>query len=137
MVHVPERVRRAVEQRAAGRCEYCHAPQVILGYRLHVEHIIPRARGGANGLENLALSCSTCNFAKGSLIDAPDPAGGAHAALFNPRVHAWADHFAWASDGATLVGTTTIGRATVVALNMNQPLQLAARPLWRELGLLS
>lgn len=88
-------------------------------------------------MDNLALSCSTCNFAKGSLTDARDPASGRLAPLFNPRSHTWADHFAWASDGATLVGKTAIGRATVAALNMNHALQLAARPLWRELGLLS
>ncbi|HET8626872.1 MAG TPA: HNH endonuclease [Thermomicrobiales bacterium] len=85
MIRVPDQVRHAVEQRAEGHCEYCHAPQVILGYRLHVEHTIHRARDGANDLDNLALSCSTCNFAKGALTAGRDPASGARSPLFNPR----------------------------------------------------
>jgi hypothetical protein len=32
-------------------------------------------------------------------------------------------------------GKTPVGVATVAALNMNQPLQTVARPLWRQLGL--
>lgn len=85
MIRVPDQVRHAVEQRAEGHCEYCHAPQVILGYRLHVAHIIHRARDGANDLDNLALSCSTCNFAKGALTAGRDPASGVRSPLFNPR----------------------------------------------------
>jgi hypothetical protein len=46
--------------------------------------------------------------------------------LFNPRVHAWNDHFALSD--VTIVGVTAIGRTTVRVLNMNNArcLQLRA-----------
>lgn len=136
MVRVPEVTRRIVERRAQGRCEYCHAPQRGGNARFHVEHFAPRSRGGTDDLDNLNLSCVTCNLAKGSATDALDPTSGERVPLFNPRVQRWDEHFAWEADGVTLRGKTAIGAATVVALNMNQPLQQDARVGWRQLGLL-
>ena len=135
MARVSERTRGDVERRAQGRCEYCRAPQQVAGYRFHVEHIVPRSRGGTDDLSNLALSCGTCNFAKGAALDASDPDGVTRVPLLNPRVDRWSDHFAVADDGFTLLGKTPVGVATVAALHMNQPLQTVARPLWRQLGL--
>ena len=135
MVTVPDSVRRAVERRAGGRCEYCRAPQQVFNAPLHVEHIIPRSRGGADDLANLALSCSACNLAKGTATSGIDPGSGETVRLFNPRLDRWDQHFAWAADRVTLTGLTAIGAATVSRLNMNQPLQTAARPLWHRLGL--
>lgn len=45
--------------RAGWRCTYCgcevdHKSMVF-------DHIIPKSRGGRNGVENLTASCSTCN----------------------------------------------------------------------------
>lgn len=71
---------------------------------------------------------------QGAATDGSDPAMGATAPLFNPRTCCWDDHVAWAADGATLVGRTPTGAATVARLNLNQPLQTGARPLWRRLG---
>jgi hypothetical protein len=135
MASVSEQVRRAVERRAGERCEYCRAPQRVAGYRFHVEHVVPRSHGGVDDLSNLALSCATCNFAKGAVILALDPDSGARVPLFNPRLDRWEEHFAWAPDGNTLLGRMPVGVAMVVALNMNQPVHIAARPLWRQLGL--
>jgi hypothetical protein len=108
----------------------------MLGYRLHVEHIIPSARSGTDALDNLAASCAPCNFAKGAALVGRDPATKASVPLFNPRIHSWDEHFAWGVDGITLEGRTPIGTATLVALDTNQPLQLSARLGWRQLGLL-
>lgn len=135
MAPVPEAVRGAVERRAGERCEYCRAPQQVFNGPLHVEHIVPRSRGGTDDLANLALSCSACNLAKGAAVAGPDPATGVATPLFHPRLHAWAEHFAVAEDGATIEGTTAIGRATVRALQLNAPRQVGARSLWRALGL--
>lgn len=137
MARVGERIRRVVVERARERCEYCHAPQSMLGYRLHVEHIIPTARGGSDALDNLASSCGPCNFAKGAALKLRDSTGAGGVPLFDPRVHRWHEHFAWGEDGITLVGMTPIGVATIVMLDINQPLQLSARRGWRQLGLLS
>ena len=42
------------------KCIYCDRSDVDL----HVEHIIPRKRGGTNRLENLGLACQLCNNRK-------------------------------------------------------------------------
>ena len=43
-------------------CAYCGA-----GGRLEWEHLIPRSRGGPNTIDNLVLSCCSCNNSKGVL----------------------------------------------------------------------
>lgn len=45
-----------------GKCWYCSCK--LDSY--HVEHRIPLARGGTNGLENLVLACPPCNLSKGT-----------------------------------------------------------------------
>jgi 5-methylcytosine-specific restriction endonuclease McrA len=42
-------------------CAYCGTTVE----RLAIEHIIPKARGGADGLDNLTLACRQCNSRKG------------------------------------------------------------------------
>ena len=135
MVRVAAKVRRLVELRAGQRCEYCHAPQRSSNARFHIEHFLPRSRGGTDELDNLNLSCITCNLAKGDAVVGVDPLDGKECALFNPRRHRWEEHFAWADDGVTVRGQSAIGRATIAALRMNQELQIEARPYWRLLGL--
>jgi hypothetical protein len=56
--------------------------------------------------------------------------------LFNPRKHLWEEHFRWSQNWKKLIGRTPIGRATVVALDMNATLLQQARPYWRVVGLL-
>jgi HNH endonuclease len=45
-------------------CQYCgrHPPDVLL----EVDHVIPRANGGTNALENLITACFDCNRGKGT-----------------------------------------------------------------------
>jgi hypothetical protein len=105
--------------------------------RYHLEHIDPRAGGGSDDLNNLALSCPTCNLAKNLRAAAVDPLTGRTVRLFNPRTDDWDEHFEWSSDCRTLSGRTAVGRATVQALDMNNPeLRLQARLLWFHNGLL-
>jgi hypothetical protein len=123
-----------VEKRARYRCEYCHAPQRVSGYRFHLEHIIPRTRGGSDGLRNRALACATCNLAKADHTAGIDLRSRVEVGLFNPRIHVWEEHFRWAGDGQTLLGRTLIGRATVAMLDMNNDLRREARQYWFETG---
>jgi 5-methylcytosine-specific restriction endonuclease McrA len=89
-------VRRAqVNERAGFRCEYCHLPTRGQVATFPIDHITPRAAGGTNELDNLALTCPHCNAHKWTASDAPDPVTGARVPLFNPRADAWAAHFAW------------------------------------------
>jgi hypothetical protein len=118
--------RKLVRQRAADRCEYCglHQDQSPLA-SLHVEHIRPRKHGGTDDPANLALACIDCNLHKGTNVAGYDPETDALTELFNPRIHAWSDHFRWS--GNLIVGQTPIGRTTVGILELNSEDRLQIR----------
>ena len=59
---VPRR-RREVFDKSAGRCHYCSAALTLDG-KWHVEHMLPRALDGGDGLVNLVAACVPCNLAK-------------------------------------------------------------------------
>lgn len=59
---VSSEIARVVQTRAGARCEYCRMHQSLQGATFHVEHIIPRCRGGRSELENLAWCCPSCNL---------------------------------------------------------------------------
>lgn len=129
-----QRQRQRLAQQANFRCGYCQTQEVISGIPLTVEHILPKARGGSDDEQNLWLSCRLCNEAKGVLVKTIDPQTDATAPLFNPRTQVWAEHFAWADDGARLVGLTPIERATIVALALNSDFRVRSRRIWVEAG---
>jgi hypothetical protein len=127
---LPAARRRQVAERALFRCEYCQTSQVVVGPMLEIDHIIPDARGGPGDESNLCLACPSCNGHKADRVMAPDPESGVSVPLFNPRLDRWTDHFAWVTNGSVIEGKSAIGRATVMALLMNQPDIVAARRLW-------
>lgn len=114
-----------VKQRANNRCEYCGLSQASQEATFHIDHVFPRAAGGTSDFQNLALACVSCSLRKSSRLTAIDPQTGEEAAIFNPRLQLWSDHFEW--DEELLVPLTSIGRATVLAMSMNRPLILAIR----------
>jgi hypothetical protein len=120
--------------RAGKRCEYCHAPQQLTGQAFHFDHIIPVSIGGKTTAENLCLACSHCNIAKSNRTKEVDPKTGKQVRLFNPRSDDWKKHFRWSANWTRINGRTAIGRATVVALKMNDELLQEARPFWRSAG---
>ncbi len=101
---------------------------------MEIEHIIPIVLGGRTIEENLWLSCRRCNGFKGSLIQAIDPETKESVPLFNPRKENWHEHFAWSEDGSEIIGLTPTGRATVITLNLNDPIAVTARKLWVSVG---
>jgi hypothetical protein len=111
---------RQVAERAQWRCEYCRSPAAFSTQPFEVDHIIPRSKGGATLLENLALSCG-CNSYKGDRTHARDPQTGRTVTLFHPRRQRWSRHFAWSEDFMLIAGRTMAGRATVEALRLNRP----------------
>ena len=127
-------MRERVEKRAGQRCEYCRAPQGICAYTFHLDHIVPRSKGGADSLSNYALACFPCNNTKSAHLSGGDPETGKDVPLFHPRKQKWEDHFAWSRNFARIRGLTPAGRATVARLKMNERLQVEARPLWVETG---
>lgn len=118
--------RRLVRLRAGDRCEYCGLTQDDVPYaRFHIEHIVPRQHGGSDDPANLALSCHHCNLHKGPNLTGIDPATGSICRLFNPRLDAWDNHFAW--HGPVVIGTTPIGTVTIHVLAMNSPERVELR----------
>ncbi|OQY99099.1 MAG: HNH endonuclease [Chloroflexi bacterium UTCFX4] len=106
--------------RANYLCEYCHTSEQWQYVRFTLDHVIPSARGGSDDFTNLALACFHCNRRKSNRVTGADPDSGKEMPLFNPRQDAWRDHFVWSSDGLSIVGLTSIGRATVIALDLNR-----------------
>ncbi len=123
-----------IADRAAHRCEYCHAPELVFNFPFEVEHIIPLYRSGADAEFNLALACRSCNLHKGTRISGIEPKFDTEVRLFHPRQDEWDDHFQVGSFG-TLFGKTPIGRVTIACLEINSQSQITARQLWIRLGL--
>jgi 5-methylcytosine-specific restriction endonuclease McrA len=83
-VRVPRRLRELVAVAAGYRCGYCRTPQTIAGYRLSIEHIVPKAKGGKTVEENLWLACHACNEFKGARVLGRNPFTGKRVRLWNP-----------------------------------------------------
>jgi hypothetical protein len=116
------------------RCAYCHTSEANTGQPMMVDHIHPQAQGGETAFENLCFACRRCNEFKGSAVRAQDPLTGETVPLFHPRQQLWADHFQWDESGTRLLGLTAVGRATIIALNMNNATILYARQRWVSVG---
>jgi hypothetical protein len=134
MAYLPKALRRRIAAESGYRCGYCLTEQQVSGAPLHIEHLIPEARGGASKESNLWLSCAWCNSFKGTQTEAVDPETGQFAGLFNPRIQHWFEHFTWSDDGLRIIGLTPAGRATVEALKMNNDYIVPARRLWVMAG---
>ena len=127
-------IRCQVRRRAGYLCEYCHASEQWQYVQFTVDHVVPLDLEGSDDLENLALACFHCNRRKWNRVRGVDPDSGDEVALFNPRSSRWADHFIWASDRLTVVGLTSVGRATVTALDLNRQRIVNIRAADAEVG---
>ncbi len=132
--YVPKAMRERVAAPARHRCGYCLTSAAIVGAPMEIDHIVPRSLGGLTEEENLWLACSLCNEHKGNRIVGLDVLTDQIVPLFNPRRQSWSEHFAWTGEGDRIVGLTAIGRATVVALNLNRPALVKARQAWVMAG---
>lgn len=130
MPHVSQKIRRQIVNAAQNRCEYCLTQQDLTMATFHLDHIIPHSAGGETVFENLCLSCPFCNEFKGEIWKARDPVTKRIVRLFNPRRDLWREHFRWSEDGISVIGLTARGRATVVALKMNNQIAQTARRFW-------
>lgn len=63
---VSNRARYEVLRRDNHACRYCGAKAPFV--ELHVDHVIPRSRGGCDETWNLTAACVPCNMAKGNGI---------------------------------------------------------------------
>ncbi|MEL6247166.1 MAG: HNH endonuclease [Cyanobacteria bacterium J06627_15] len=131
--------RQRVRQRANYLCEYCHSSEEASASLFTFDHLVPQSRGGNDSESNLALACHRCNGRRYNFIDGVDPEATATVSLFNPRKNKWSEHFVWSSSGQTILGITSVGRATVERLDMNDDRHdggsvQRARRLWIQGG---
>jgi hypothetical protein len=132
---IPRPLRTAVLERDERRCGYCQLHQFGQGAVFHINHIVPRSKGGATVLGNLVLQCPYCSLHKSDKTIAADPESEGRVALSHPILQEWRAHFVLRREGICL-GLTPTGRATADALRMNDALPRAARALQLMLGLI-
>jgi hypothetical protein len=133
-MRLPVGIKRAVRNSARDRCEYCHSQESFSPSAFSIEHIIPRAQGGDDTMENLALSCQECNNRKFTAVTALDPLSGDGVRLFHPRRWRWHDHFTWNDDFTLLLGLTPTGRATIEKLRLNRTSLINLRRVLHHAG---
>lgn len=123
--YVPAALRRLVEVRADGLCEYCLIHQADTFFGCEVEHVLAVKHGGATVADNLAFACVFCNRFKGSDIASVSNLTGQLTRFFNPRTDNWSAHFRMG--GARIVALTDIGEVTARILNFNADERLLER----------
>jgi hypothetical protein len=133
-IYLPAELRQQLIEADGKLCAYCQTSVDNTGQRLTIDHIYPQAKGGMTIFDNLCLACRLCNESKGDQVSHQDPSTGETVPLFHPRRDSWHDHFQWDESGTRLQGLTAIGRATIVALNMNNELIVSARDRWVGVG---
>ena len=117
-----------VIERAGNTCEYCRLPQSAQPFvSFHVDHIIATQHRPDDGLNNLCLSCQSCNLHKGTNLTTIDQKSNQVVSLFDPRNERWDEHFEIVD--FVIVGKTPIGRATAKLLAMNAPARVELRQL--------
>ena len=117
---LPGAVQEHVRHRANYLCEYCHTSEFWQAVRFTIDHMVPVTEGGEGTPANLALACFHCNRRKSNRQVAVDSETNQIVPLFNPRLHNWADHFIWSTDGLRIVPRTAIGRVTASILQLNR-----------------
>ncbi|MBC7810584.1 MAG: HNH endonuclease [Burkholderiales bacterium] len=125
MTYIGAELRRQVITRAGNCCEYCLLSQEDNFFTYHVDHVIPEKHEGETSIDNLALSCPSCNTFKGSDVGAFDRETGGLTPLFNPRTQVWEQHFRL--NGAKIEALTPEGRVSVFLLRLNREDQLRER----------
>lgn len=130
MSEISNEIRQRVCEIAQNRCGYCLSHQRYTMSKLEIEHILPKSKGGTNAEENLWLSCGLCNRYKGTKITGYDDKTQSFVLLYNPRQQIWTEHFTWSSDETEIIGLTTIGRATVNTLKLNNEIAVEVRRNW-------
>jgi 5-methylcytosine-specific restriction enzyme A len=66
-ISIPPEVRKYVLERDRSQCQSCGKSDQQA--RLHIDHIIPLAKGGTNDLSNLHTLCQDCNLSKSDRLD--------------------------------------------------------------------
>ncbi len=116
---ISDELKQAIRERATYICEYCHSPERLSANQFTVDHVIPKSLSGSDKFDNLALACRRCNERRYNFVAGIDPDTQEIVPIFNPRKQKWKKHFVWLSQGVVIEGTTPIGRATYLRLDLN------------------
>ncbi len=87
--------------------------------------------------ERAGYRCEYCHspmHCKSAQTECRDPITGQLVPLFNPRRQSWSEHFVWSDDGTRILGKTPMGRATIVALQLNNLISVVVRRHWVAAG---
>ena len=131
MAYLLPEILKELEKADGDLCAYCQTSVHNTGQPLTIDHIQPRSLEGPSTYANLCLACRRCNEFKGNKVEAVDPLTGEKAFLFYSRRDIWSEHFKWDVTGVRI---TKKGRATVVALNINNEIIIRARSRWISVG---
>ena len=55
-----------IYRKSDGRCWYCG--DYLNTLNIHVDHVIPKRRGGTDDHRNIVLACGACNLEKGAMM---------------------------------------------------------------------
>ncbi len=133
MSYVSDKLRQKIVDQAGDRCGYCLGEQRYIFEPLEIDHLLPTGKGGTDDEENLWLACRFCNSRKGMQTQGFDELTKKKLPLFNPRKQNWNRHFT-IENGIEIVGKTSVGRATVNALQMNNHLVITVCKNWLIAG---
>jgi hypothetical protein len=128
--YISVELQRLVREKFENRCAYCCSAEALTTTTFEFEHICPLSLGGETRIENLCLSCPSCNRFKGNRQRSPDPLTGQDVELFHPYQQQWCEHFICSGNATELIGRSPTGRATIEALKMNRPALVSLRQLW-------
>lgn len=62
------KIRFEIFKRDNFTCQYCGRNVKEDKIKLHLEHVIPKNKGGDNSINNLTTSCEECNLGKGDVL---------------------------------------------------------------------
>jgi hypothetical protein len=134
--YISTKLRKLVSDRAQNCCEYCLIPESLTLASHQVDHVIAEKHGGKTTEENLALSCSLCNQAKGSDIASIDSETGDVIRLYNPRQDRWQENFQIEESNGVIYPLTSIGRVTIQLLKINRSAYLPYRQMLAQAKIL-
>ncbi len=132
VTYVSAELRRLVEARAEGVCEYCLLAEEDTFYGCAIDHIISEKHGGPTREDNLCSACVFCNRAKGSDVGSIHWESGQIVRFFNPRTDRWADHFVLV--GSLIEGLTPVGVVTARILDFNSGERVLERNTLQAMG---
>ncbi|MBN4003758.1 HNH endonuclease signature motif containing protein [Nostoc sp. LPT] len=133
-VYIPVELKKEIRNHFADCCAYCRTAEALTLTTFEFEHIIPLSAGGETIFENLCLACPSCNRYKATRKTAIDPNTQDEVKLFNPQQQLWTYHFAWSEDDTEILGITSVGRSTILALKMNRLQLISVQKMWVKMG---